>query len=74
VSTTREENPLNTALWLLVAQAGHHRCAGWTFEERDGLVRCACGAPLYELRTIDRRGDHRPWRGRGSEGSGDDSG
>jgi hypothetical protein len=67
-STAREENPLNTALWLLVAQAGHNRCAGWTFEERDGLVRCACGAPLYELRTIDQHGGHRPWHGHDDPG------
>jgi hypothetical protein len=58
--TSREEDSLNTALWLLVAEAGHHRCEGWTFEERDALLKCACGAPLYEIRTIDRRGDDFP--------------
>jgi hypothetical protein len=68
MSPIREENPLNTALWLLVAQAGHHGCAGWTFEERDGLIRCACGEPLYELRTIDGHGADRPWRGRDDTG------
>jgi hypothetical protein len=51
---TRDEESLGTALWLLVAQAGHHRCAGWTYEERDAVLRCACGVPLYELRTIGR--------------------
>jgi hypothetical protein len=48
------DDSLGTALWLLVALAGHPHCAGWTFEERDGVLRCACGAPLYELRTIEK--------------------
>jgi hypothetical protein len=51
--TTRDEDSLSTALWVLVAQTGHHRCAGWTFEERDELLKCACGTPLYQLRKID---------------------
>jgi hypothetical protein len=67
---------LRTALWLLVAQAGHNRCEGWTFEERDGLLKCACGIPLYELRTIDRQGDHDLGAGTGPTGKGpaDDAG
>jgi hypothetical protein len=52
-TTDHDADPLGTALWLLVALAGHHRCAGWTFEAREGVLRCACGVPLYELRTID---------------------
>jgi hypothetical protein len=50
---SRDEESLGTALWLLVAQAGHYRCDGWTFEERDAVLSCACGAPLYEIRAID---------------------
>ncbi len=57
VSTTHDPDSLAPALWLLVAQAGHYRCAGWTFEERDGVLRCACGAPLYELRAVERQRD-----------------
>lgn len=40
------------ALWVLVADAGHLDCGGWTFEERDAALRCACGAVLYEYRTL----------------------
>lgn len=58
--TTRDEGALSTALWLLVAQTGHNRCDGWTFEERDELLRCACGTPLYQLRMIDAGGAHHP--------------
>jgi hypothetical protein len=47
---------LGTALWLLVAEAGHLGCDGWTFEERAGLLECACGTPLYEFREVDGRG------------------
>jgi hypothetical protein len=60
VRTARDENSFSTALWLLVAQADHHRCRGWTFEERDGVLRCACGVALYELRMIDQQGDPHP--------------
>jgi hypothetical protein len=48
-----QDDSLSTALWLLVAQAGHYGCAGWTYEQRDRLLRCACGTPLYELWTIE---------------------
>ncbi len=58
VSTAHDPDSFVPALWLLVARAGHHRCAGWTFEERDGVLRCACGAPLYELRIVDRQHDN----------------
>jgi hypothetical protein len=57
VSAARDLDSFAPALWLLVAQAGHHRCAGWTFEERDRVLRCACGAPLYELRAVERQHD-----------------
>ncbi|GAA0733922.1 hypothetical protein Drose_31935 [Dactylosporangium roseum] len=49
-----DEDSLSTALWVLVAHTGHHRCAGWTFEERDELLKCACGTPLYQLRMINQ--------------------
>jgi hypothetical protein len=48
------EDSLDLALWFLVAEAGHGRCAGWTFEKRTGLLHCACGAALYEFNKIDR--------------------
>ena len=63
--TAHREDSLLTALWLLVAQAGHHRCLGWTYEERDRLLTCACGAPLYELRAIN--GDETPDTAEGNE-------
>jgi hypothetical protein len=73
---SRQEDSLSTALWLLVAEAGHHRCDGWTFEERDGLLTCACGAPLYEIRTVARPGDRpvRPRPGPAGQESTDDPG
>jgi hypothetical protein len=46
---------LDLALWVLVAKAGHDRCAGWTLERRTGLLHCACGAALYEFYEIDRQ-------------------
>jgi hypothetical protein len=52
----RAADALGAALWLLVAQAGHHGCNGWTYEQRDGLVACACGAALYELHDLAEGG------------------
>lgn len=49
------EDSLDLALWFLVAEAGHGRCAGWTFEKRTGLLLCACGAALYEFHEIGRQ-------------------
>jgi hypothetical protein len=57
ICSSRDEEFLGTALWLLVARAGHYRCEGWTFEERDAVLSCACGVPLYEIRTVDGRAD-----------------
>jgi hypothetical protein len=71
---TLQEDSLSTALWLLVAEAGHHRCDGWTFEERDGLLQCACGDPLYEIRTVGRRGDSHARPGPTGQETADDAG
>jgi hypothetical protein len=60
LSPSPRGDSLSTALWLLVDEAGHHCCDGWTFEERDGLLTCACGAPLYEIRTVGRPARPRP--------------
>ena len=38
-------------LWLVWADAGHERCAGWTFDCRDGL-RCRCGALLFVAEVV----------------------
>jgi hypothetical protein len=57
---TQDVDALGAALWLLVAEAGHHGCRGWTVEERDGLLECACGTVLYQLREVDRRAGGRP--------------
>lgn len=51
----QSEDSLDLALWFLVAEAGHDRCAGWTFEKRTGLLHCVCGAALYEFIEIDRQ-------------------
>jgi hypothetical protein len=51
----RSGDSLDVALWFLVAEAGHGRCAGWTFERRTGLLHCACGAALYEFNEIGRQ-------------------
>jgi hypothetical protein len=51
----RGEDSLDVAPWFLAAEAGHDRCAGWAFERRTGLLRCACGAALYEFIEIDRQ-------------------
>ena len=51
----RDEDSLDVALWFLAAEAGRDRCAGWTFERRTSLLRCACGAALYEFIEIDRQ-------------------
>lgn len=45
----RTQDPLGPAVWFLVAQAGHGGCAGWRFDRRNGLLRCVCGAALYEF-------------------------
>jgi hypothetical protein len=54
VDAGQSTNPLAPALWFLVAQAGHLGCDGWTFDRRDGRLRCACGAALYEFHEMDR--------------------
>ncbi len=54
------EDLLATALWFLVADAGHLGCDAWTFEERDRLLRCACGTVLYELHETGRRRTRAP--------------
>jgi hypothetical protein len=51
---------LTTAFWVLVAHAGHLGCGGWTCTGRDGLLRCVCGAALYEVHAIDRRPSDAP--------------
>ena len=48
-------DPLDPAVWFLVAQAGHARCDGWMFDRRGGLVRCVCGTALYEFHNVDRQ-------------------
>lgn len=51
----RGKDPLDLAPWSLVAEAGHDRCAGWTFERRAGLLHCVCDAALYEFSEINRQ-------------------
>jgi hypothetical protein len=67
---------LDPALWFLVADAGHAGCNGWTFDRRDGLLRCACGTALYQFHEIDRqRGGSPASPSRpGAKGSHDDPG
>ena len=55
------EDVLGTLLWVLVAQAGHLGCGGWSYEEGTGeegrpatagVLRCACGRALYSCRPV----------------------
>jgi hypothetical protein len=48
-------DPLAPAIWFLVAEARHVGCGGWTFDRRDGRLRCICGTALYEFHEVDRR-------------------
>jgi hypothetical protein len=54
INIARRVDPLGPALWFLVAEAGHAGCDGWTFDRRDGLLRCVCGTALYEFHAMDR--------------------
>jgi hypothetical protein len=51
----RGKDSLDLAPWSLVAETGHDRCAGWTFERRASLLHCVCDAALYEFSEIDRQ-------------------
>jgi hypothetical protein len=52
IAVARRGDPLAPAIWFLVAQAGHAGCGGWTFDRRDGRLRCICGADLYEFHQV----------------------
>jgi hypothetical protein len=54
IAVGRRGDPLAPPMWFLVAQAGHGGCGGWTFDRRDGRLRCICGTALYEFHQVGR--------------------